>query len=340
MKKFVLYALSVFVLFSLVSCGSKTKPDSEKLDAPSVVTKPEEVLDNATVIKTIESARELAIKAGAEEKASEQLALLDQKLEDVKAKAESGSEIQKEGKDLADRYLALSGYLSAKDAKEKIDSTEKHALAQALYDDGCAALSELEALYQDPNATGEELLSKATTASTCLNSALITVYKKVASDERQAAMLSKKNADSVKAGVAMKQEYNQAVNTFKKGDSLYSIQNPVGAYESYKEANLAFENLFQVVQEKREAALKAIEDAKKAVKETETFAETADTQAPITEPMEGIEEEGTVLLEEETYADPTEAEAELPENPEDPVKEAVESTVDQIMEDLSSGDAK
>lgn len=333
MKKFVLCALSAFLILSFVSCGSDPTNDDDNTEAP-VVT-----LDNATILETVENARKLALESGAEENAADKLEAIDKLFEDIKAKAEDEkNDISKDGEDVADRYLALAGYLTAKDAKEKIDGTDMISIVQSLYDEGCAALAELEELYNDPDATGAQLLAKATTASTSLNTALAAIYKKIAKDERDAAMASKKNADSVKAGVSMKTKYNEAVSNFKTGDSLFSMQNPAKAYDNYKAAKELFDELFEEVSAKREAALRAIEEAKKAVTETETFAEEADVQAPITGPVEGIEEEDAVLLEEETYADPSEAEAELPENPDDPVQDAINEALNDASEAILGGE--
>lgn len=334
MKKFVLCALSAFLILSFVSCGSDPTNDDDNTDAP-VVTIPED-FDNATILETVESARKLALESGAQDKAADKLEAIDKLFEDIKAKSEdSTQDISKDGKDIADRYLALAGYVTAKDAKEKIDGTDMISIVQSLYDEGCAALAELEEMFDDPEVTGNQLLNKATTATTSLNTALAAIYKKVAKDERDAAMAAKKDADSVKAGVSMKAKYNEAVGNFKTGDSLFAMQNPAKAYDNYKIAKEIFEELFEEVSAKRAAALKAIEDAKKAVTETETFAEEADVQAPITGPVEGIEEEDAVLLEEETYADPSEAEAELPENPEDPVQDAINEALSNAADAAS-----
>lgn len=344
MRKIVLFALSAFLILSFVSCKSKPENDNDTTDAPVITTNPEE-FDNAIILEAVESARKLALESGADEVAADKLQAIDKLYEDIKVKSEDEtSDISKEGKDIADRYLALASYLSAKDAKEKLDGTEMISIVQSLYDEGCNALADLEQLYENPEATGAQLLEKATTASTSLNTALATVYKKIAKDERDAAMASKKDADSVKAAVSMKAKYNEAVNMFKTGDSLFAMQNPAKAYDNYKAANEIFSQLYEEVSAKREAALKAIEDAKKAVSETETFAAEADVQAPITAPVEGIEDEDTVLLEEEEYADPSEAEAVLPENPEDPVQDAIDEAVKEATESVSGilnpGDAK
>ena len=67
-------------------------------------------------------------------------------------------------------------------------------------------------------------------------------------------------------------------------------------------------------------------EAKKRVAESAALANEADLNSPITEKVDGIEEEETVLLEEETFADPTQAEADLPETLDGENEEVVEET--------------
>lgn len=330
MKKFVLSALSVICILSFVSCGPKD--DNSNADAKPPVTATEEIT-NETVLDSISKSRQIALDAGAETKAADKLETIDELYADIKTRAEKGENIVTEGKDVADRYLALAAYLSAKDAKEKIDGTQMSYLAQSLYDEGCAALADLEDMYDEGESTGAQLLSKATTASTSLNGVLAVIYKKLAKQERDAALEAKKMADSVKAGVAMKDVYNGAVEEFKEGDKQYTYQRPDISYDKYVSAKNTFKNLYDEVSAKREAAQKAIEEAKKRVEESANYAEAADAEAPITEAMEGIEAEDAVLLEKDNYEDPSQAEAELPENIADPIEEAVSGV-------LSSGDAK
>ena len=170
------------------------------------------------------------------------------------------------------------------------------------------------------------MLEQATKAYTCFNSVLNIAYKQIAKDERSAAFVEKKNADSVKAGVAQKEKYNEAVELFKKGDTLYSMQNPEKAYENYKSSKEIFAAVYAEVSEKRAKAQKAIDEAKKRVAESAALANEADLNSPITEKVDGIEEEETVLLEEETFADPTQAEADLPETLDGEKEEVVEET--------------
>lgn len=312
MKKFFLSVLSVLLILSFASCGPET--DVEDPSAPVV----EDQYDNDSILDAIDEARDFAIEADAENLAPSTLEALDEKYDELYERAEAEENIVKEGKDLADAYLALGTYLKALEAKELIEETGMQDTALDMYNQGCTALDELEEMYDEGNATPAQLLAKATTSKACFDAVLNTIYKKLSTQARQSALEAKKDADSVKAGVAMKSEYNEAVNTFKKGDSYYTRQQSYDAYKCYVEAADTFDELFDEVSEKREAAERAIEEAKQKVRESSDFAEAADEQAPITEAMNGIEDEDAVLLEEEEYDDPSEAEADLPETVQEP----------------------
>lgn len=329
MKKFVLSMLSVLCIVAFISCGSKPAgEDGTETEAPVVKAE----VDNALALSNLDNARNAAIESGAQDKAPELFNAIDSLYNSAKEKADSKEDLSAECQDISDRYLALTNYLSAIETKEKVEKTEKISIVQDLYDEGCTALSDTEALFSNPDATGAQLLESATKANTCFNSVLFAIYKQVAHDERTAALESQKNANSVKAQVSMKDKYNEAVALFKKGDTLYSMQDPAKAYDNYKEANEIFDTIYKEVSEKRAAALKAIEDAKKAVEESASLAEEADTENPITAPVEGIEEEDTVLLEEDTYEDPAAAEVELSEEVSDPVQDKIDEAVDAVEE--------
>lgn len=307
MKKFVLSILSVLLILSFVSCGSD--PDAEG-DNPIA---PNEQYDNESILEAIEEARDLAIEADAEYVAPSMLDSLDVIYDELYTRAENEENIVKEGKELADGYLALAYYLQALELKDEIDDTEMEYLAQTMYDQGCADLAELEEMYDSEKATSAQLLAKASSAKTCFEAVINAIYKSLAVQARQAAMDAKKDADSVKAGVAMSDDYAEAVDYFKEGDSLYSRQQTKAAYDNYIEASDLFEYLFEEVSERREEAERAIEAAKERVRESAEFAESADEVAPITEALDGIEDEDAVLLEEDEYDDPSDAEIDLPE---------------------------
>ncbi len=81
MKKFVLCALSAFLILSFVSCGSDPTNADDNPDAPAITT-PEDI-DNATILEAVESARKLALESGAEDKAADKLEAIDKLFEDL-----------------------------------------------------------------------------------------------------------------------------------------------------------------------------------------------------------------------------------------------------------------
>ena len=336
MKKIALSGLSVLLILFFVSCGSKPAPAPAPAPEPPKVEEvpapePEKIIevvekaDNTLALKGIDDARKKALENQADEWAPDELAAIDELYEKIKAKSDNGDDVSAESLDLANRYAALSAYIDALKAKEIIDDTNLFSLAQSVYDEGEQALEEYAERVEDPNSTGKAQLDKATKASASYNSVLIVIYTKDAKDERTDAFVAKKNADSVKAAVAQKAKYDEGVEYFKKGDSLYSMQSFEKAYESYKSSKEIFNTLYNEIADKRAAVLKAIEEAKRKVEETADFAEQADRQVPLREKIDGIEDEDAVLLEEDDYDDPEDAEVDLPEDIEDPTKKLLKA---------------
>lgn len=325
MKKLAFWALSIFLILSLVSCGSK-KPaeDTTEPEAPAVEETVEETIEE-TVEETVsqaglelalanmDSSRQAAIDSDAEEYAPDYFDSLEEKYADLKARAENGEDVTDACNDLAKRYQALAAYVNALDAKETIDDYELPALAQVAYDKGCSDLDDFETLFEDDNSSADDLLAKATSAYGNFKTVLVALYKDIAKDARADALEAKKDADSVKAAVSEKREYNRAVELFKKGDASYSMNGYQAACEAYDEAYDIFSSLYESISEKRAAALAAIEAAKKSVEASAAVAEEADLEAPLTGDVDGIEDEDAVLLEEDDYADPEDAEVYLDE---------------------------
>ena len=316
MKKVLLILLSVFALTIFISCGSKPKTEETEVQAPDVedvIEATEEIPETdlgqlAELIKKIEDARNEAIEAGADEKAPEQLKKIDDLYASIKDTVKSG-----DAETMILRYNLLTDYLKAKDAKEEIDQNDFASYAQSNYDKGVESLAKVDQAFDSDDDLNSEIFEAAKDAHTNFNTVLTVAYKRLAKDERTLAYEAKKKADSVKAGVAQKERYTFAADNFKSGDSLYSMQSPKKALEKYTSAKNDFNALYEEVYEKRSAAQAAIDEAKKRVEESAKYAEAADVKAPITEPVEGIEEEDAVLLEQDNYENPEEAEADIAE---------------------------
>ena len=323
MKKVSITLLSIITLLFFISCGSKPAAEEQKPDAPDVQEAVEDlsnqVVDEslseaeklAKLMEQINEARKAAIEAGADRNCPDQMNKLDYLLSGLK----DSDDPEAAAKSIIDRYNLLANYSSALDTKKEIDNNGYASYAQNNYDRGVDNLSKVDAAFdKNPDDFDKSVFVNAENALKEFNTVINVAYKKIAKEEREAAMEAKKKADSVKAGVARKTEYNEAADFMQSGDSLYSMQNAKKAAEKYKEANTKFTYLYQDVSEKRAAAQAAIEEAKKRVAESEKFAEEADVKAPITEQVEGIEDEDAVLLEADEYENPEEAEADLPES--------------------------
>lgn len=321
-KSIVALVCAVTAVSFLTSCGSKPKAapkevpeekpvEVEKVEEPVVQ---EEIIDNSEDDAAAESARKKALEAGADKVAADTLAKVDARFQLLKADQEAGKNVKKDLQDVAARYSALELYAKALASKKNIEENQLASYDQAAYEKGCELLSELEALFADESSSGASQEEKAKAAYGQFTKVLFAAYKDLSKKEREEAFKAKKNADSVKAGAAAKEEYKAAVEEFQNGDATYAMQNPEAAYNHYKKAKNQFTSIYEAVSVKREAAQKAIDAAKEKVLESQSYAKDADVKAPLEgDDIQGIEADDAVLLEADEYADPATLEADIPE---------------------------
>lgn len=334
MKKVSIILLSIFTLLFFISCGSKPAAEDETPEAPSaseVTEAVEDLSENiadeglseaaklAALMEQINDARQSAIDAGADKNCPDQMNKLDYLLAGLK----DSDDPDAAAKSIIDRYNLLANYSTAVETKKEIDDNGYDSYAKNDYNRGVGNLEKVEAAFNaESDDFDKSVFVNAENAVKDFNTVINVAYKKIAKEERENAMEAKKNADSVKAGVARKAEYKEATDLITSGDSLYAMQNAKKAAEKYKSAAEQLNYLYKDVSEKRAAAQAAIDEAKKRVAESEKFAEEADVKAPITEQVEGIEDEDAVLLEADDYEDPEEAEADIAEELEDEIDES------------------
>ena len=334
MKKVSIIILSIFTLLFFISCGSKPAAEDETPEAPSaseVTEAVEDLSENiadeglseaaklAALMEQINDARQSAIDAGADKNCPDQMNKLDYLLAGLK----DSDDPDAAAKSIIDRYNLLANYSTAVETKKEIDDNGYDSYAKNDYNRGVGNLEKVEAAFNaESDDFDKSVFVNAENAVKDFNTVINVAYKKIAKEERENAMEAKKNADSVKAGVARKAEYKEATDLITSGDSLYAMQNAKKAAEKYKSAAEQLNYLYKDVSEKRAAAQAAIDEAKKRVAESEKFAEEADVKAPITEQVEGIEDEDAVLLEADDYEDPEEAEADIAEELEDEIDES------------------
>ena len=331
MKKVSIILLSIFTLLFFISCGSKPAAEEAAPEAPEVTEAVEDLAENiadeglseaaklAQLMEQINDARQAAIEAGADKNCPDQMNKLDYLLAGLK----DSDDPDAAAKSIIDRYNLLANYSTAVETKKEIDENGYDSYAKNDYNRGVGNLEKVEAAFNSGSDDFDKsVFVNAENAVKDFNTVINVAYKKIAKEERENAMEAKRNADSVKAGVARKAEYKEATDLITSGDSLYAMQNAKKATEKYKAAAEQLNYLYKDVSEKRAAAQAAIEEAKKRVAESEKFAEEADVKAPITEQVEGIEDEDAVLLEADDYEDPEDAEADIADELEDEIDES------------------
>ena len=133
MKKLAFWALSVFLILSLISCGSKKgAEETAEPEPPAVEETVEETIEETVeqgvsqaeldlALANMDNARQNAIDSDAEEYAPDFFDSLEEEYDELRKRAENGEDVAAECNDLAKRYEALAAYVKALDAKETID---------------------------------------------------------------------------------------------------------------------------------------------------------------------------------------------------------------------------
>lgn len=303
-----------------VSCGS-TPTAEENLDFDPTQTETQaegpvqetvqEAADfsasNQALLEGAEKARQAAVEADAQKYYPQKFDETDKWYVEVKNKVSSDSkaDCSSDIKDVTDKFNALAKASLARSMKDRADELGFAGEDKDSYGRGQKALEEYDALAA--NSGSSELLAKADEAFNAYSQLMLKGFKAFAGRERNAALEAKKNADSVKAGVAKKEEYKKASDNFKAADSDYVTKNIESAYRGYKSAKEIYTELYETVSKNRAAAQEAIERAKQKVAEAESYSSEADSIAPIEGEVAGIEKEDAVLLESDNLANPDDA---------------------------------
>ncbi|MBQ0052035.1 MAG: hypothetical protein KBT11_08230 [Treponema sp.] len=335
MKKYLGIFTCACTLLFLASCGStpKAEPEldfdpTEKAEEVIEETKPEvveEVADfsaaNQLLLETAEKARQAAIDADAQKFYADKFNETDKLYTEIKnaCAADSKKDASAEIKDITQKFESLAKASLAQSMKKRAEEMGFSGEDPDSYDKGSKALAEYDAL--ENAASGADMLAKANEAFNAYSVLMVKGFSAFAAKERNAALEAKKNADSVKAGVAKKAEYAKASEAFKNADAAYVTKDIENAYRGYKSSKEIYSELFETVSKNRAAALAAIERAKQAVADAESYSTEADTIAPLESEVAGIEKEDAVLLEADNLA-----------NPEDAVINIEEGTTAQVAE--------
>lgn len=310
------------------------EPEPEPQPEPQPEPEPAIVIDTAAIEKLftkVAESKDKAVKADADEFYASQIAKTDEIVADLKERFANGEDVTRELNDANYRYMAIEKAAMTRELKKKIEENGFDQKNKIAYDAAGVLLEKLEDLLLN-GTSGKAMYEASDAAYTAYFIIYYDSFKKLADEERNAAKDAKRDADTVRAGVARKDEYKKAADYFKKGDSCYVTKNPQGALEQYKLAKEAFNELYQDVKAKREAAQKRIDAAKDKVKNIEDYAIEADKNNPVEgDNVDGFEEKGTVLLEEDQFENPEDAEIQLDET----VKAENDSAIDLLKAKIS-----
>jgi hypothetical protein len=271
-------------LISAIAFGCKSSPRA-KATPLAAESKPETAAGptdaNGRLLAGAQAARDSALAANADKTYPQAFAALDARLNEIKTEYNAGSTDAGLGGSLTDialRFKALEQASLALQAKKRADELDFEPFAPDSYKKGKDALAGL-ADFEKGDA--QALFDNASTAYSSFNDVLAAGFTASAEKARLAALESKARADSVKAAVAAKAAYADAASRLSLGDKKMEAKQPEAALADFLSAQASFEELYESVSARREAARKAIQDAENKAQEVEEYALQADGIAPL-----------------------------------------------------------
>ena len=360
MKKVFFSVFACLVCILLAAC--KSAPQEPAAEAPAVEPVVEEapvaeepVQEDYTAQKDelqqkIKDARQKSLDAGAADvfagnfpgadEAASKLSAGDESLDfdAYKANVKKALDLYKAYEKAALAYKAYTKILQFEFENNDPENFEK---GQSLY----AEFAELA----NANEDSALMLEKAEGALAAYTAVLDSSFKKLADSEREKTVAAKRDADSIKASVAGKKDYEAAEKHMTDGDAAYSRMSWENSWNLYKDATAGFTEVYRVVSEKRAYAAEQIEKARKRTEEVASFAEQADEIAPLPESAEDEEDaedeeieaaaENEVPAVEETPV-VEEVPAEVEETPAEPVVEEPSEVVEETPVELEAEPAE
>ena len=348
------YPLAVLFAASslfLVACGStkvedvsdstENAADEQVPDSTDSASSEKDFSEaNAAVLEKVEQARKNAIDA---EAPKYYRALFDEatrKHNDLKSKIahDKSTDYSAEANDLIQLYDSLTNASIAQLLKSKLSELNSSDIDAATLKTAEDALVAYDSLGVEGSSS--DLFKQSKIALDSYRKLVEKGFIAMAGRERKAALEAKKNAESVKAQVAKKtkESYKAASNTFKKADSDYSVKNIEKAYIGYKSSKESFSEMYEIVKKDREETEARLAAAREKVNAAEQTAVAADSAAPLTEKIAGIEDENAVLLQSDTFANPEDSISDVESG--DVAKKAEQIADDAMAAENSEIDAK
>ncbi len=362
MKKSLKILISLFAIMSILfsACKStpeakpepkpkpkveKTGPSQAELDAAK---ERERLLAELERLQAeegpLQKARERAIELEADKAYPEEFALAELLVKNAKADIEADKlqEAIDKFNEAIDRYNTLSNLMLAKQMKTEI---EENSFARYASDDFDEAEKMFSNTLEHYKLDSKMAFESSEDALTLYKKVINEAYYQLAEDARMLAKEAKADCDSIKVARSRTEDYNSSVRLFNVGKGEVELKEFKKAYIAFKGAAEQFKLLYEEVSVKRAEAEKAMEEAAKKQEESSKLALEADKESPLTDAIEGFNDEELELEDksspladtpvegisgEETDAETT-TEAETPAEPKSESKEDNEVLMEETV---------
>ena len=169
---------------------------------------------------------------------------------------------------------------NAKSMKEKIENLSLQGHNELSYAAGLVALEGYDKLVEE-NAGAAEKLATATLAEKKFSEVLNSAFSKLSSEKKAEVKAIREKALEIKSDKADKVGYEAAQLLYTTADEYTELKDYENSYNYYVKALEAFDDVYNNVSAKRQAALEAIERAKNKANNVDEFAAEADKIAPL-----------------------------------------------------------
>lgn len=318
---FVLFLLVLFCLSFVVGCSSApeappqesvpaTEPKVDEAALAAEQAAAAKAAEQAAAAKAAElaaqterlmaeltAAKDAAQAAGADSTFPEEFTKVSGDYEALiqSQMADPSKDYRSQIENLRDAYLALEKLTKAQDMRNRIKDAGLEDYDVATLQKGDQAMEQAKTLHNQ-GAAGGQLLEQATIAYDSFFSIMDANYATLCETQRELALAAKEKADSIKAAMAAKAEYDVAAQILATAESAYTGKDYGTAYDGFVEATSAFNTIYNDVFAKRSAAEEAIRRAKQKVAASAEIAAEADEIAPL-QPEEDSVDEGNNLNE-------------------------------------------
>ena len=169
---------------------------------------------------------------------------------------------------------------NAKAMKDKIESLSLQGYNETSYNAGLLALTAYDTLVTE-NAGATEKLASATLAEKNFTEVLNSAFSKLASEKKAEVKQIREKALEINSDKADKVGYEAAQLLYTTADEYTELKDYENSFNYYVKALDAFDDVYNNVSAKRQAALDAIERAKHKADNVDEFAAEADKIAPL-----------------------------------------------------------